>query len=523
MDEFTKEYNTSSYTSSTTSSEKVSEREDKIEINTNSNYNTYSTKQYISFRNLLVDTLKRYGAVTRVDDQDVPLAYELPYGPEGAKVRPLAGPKMFPWSGSAQNSLPLFGMDKFSAGSAMSITITEGEVDAMSVYQIMGSKYPAVSVRGAASAATDCKRAHKYLDSFSKIYLCFDNDEPGRKAAASVGALFNPNKVFIVNLTKHKDANEYLTKGDSKELYNAWYNARVFHPKGIVASFSDIENVLKKADNLAKCEYPFPTLQQLTYGIRTSELVLFTAQEKVGKTEVMRAIEYHLLANTEDPIGIIHLEEQEKRSIQGLLGYHLKTPVHLPDSPVSLEDQISAYKDMVKAEGRLHFYTHFGSEDPNTILQAIRYLVAVCGCKYVFLDHITMLVTGSETDDERKTLDYISTQLAMLTRELDFCLFLVSHVNDDGKTRGSRNISKVADLIIHLDRDIEGATIAARNKTSLLVKGNRYAGATGPAGYLWFDPHSYTIKELEADDLADIPDETKRTTTFDPFVEPEVV
>jgi twinkle protein len=199
-------------------------------------------------------------------------------------------------------------------------------------------------------------------------------------------------------------------------------------------------------------------------------------------------------------MAIIHLEEAEKRSVQGLLSYELGVPVHLPDCSASVDEQLKSYEALTKRDGRLHFYTHFGSDDPDTILDTIRYLVSVCHCKFVFLDHITMLVTGFEGDDERKKLDYISTRLAMLTRELDFTLFLVSHVNDNGQTRGSRNISKIADLIVHLERDNEAESFDTRNTTSLMVKGNRFAGKSGPAGYLQFDPHTYQVSEKSLDD-----------------------
>jgi len=238
----------------------------------------------------------------------------------------------------------------------------------------------------------------------------------------------------------------------------------------------------------------------MTYGIRSKEVVLLLAQEKVGKTEIMRAIEYHLLKTTDDNIGIIHLEEEEKRSVQGLIGYELSVPCHLPDAGVSIEDQLEAYRQLTRRDGRVHYYSHFGSQDPDDVLQIIRYLVTVCHCQYIFLDHITMLVTGYEGDDERKKLDYLSTRLAMMTRELDFTLFMVSHVNDDGKTRGSRNISKVADLIISLDRNIEADTYDERNKTRLTVRGNRYAGLSGPAGALMFDPKTFKLSEMKIDD-----------------------
>jgi twinkle protein len=125
----------------------------------------------------------------------------------------------------------------------------------------------------------------------------------------------------------------------------------------------------------------------------------------------------------------------------------------------------------------------------------VRFLAAVCGCKYIFLDHITMIVTGFESDDERRKLDYVSTKLATMVHDLDFTLFCISHVNDDGQTRGSRNIGKVANLRIDLSRNLTADLEEDRNKTFLTVSKNRYCGKTGPAGVLAFDPDEFLLKE----------------------------
>jgi twinkle protein len=460
------------------------------------------TQQYISWRGVTADTMRFYGAIADVNDEGRPVKLHFPYSDKGGKVRHI-GQKDFYAEGEFKDAPSLFGMGKFNAGQSRSVILTEGELDAMSAFQMLGRRVPAVSVRSGPSARKDCERARDWLNSFDHIYLCFDNDQVGKEAARDVAKLFDINKVKHVELTQFKDANEYLQADKSFEFDQVFKNAKSFKPKGIVSDYSAIADILSKESAKAAATYPFPTLQEMTYGIRHGELVLFTAQEKIGKTEVMRAIEYHLLKTTDDAIGVIHLEEGEKRATQGLVGYELGVPVHLPDAGVSVEDQVAAYKQLTKRDGRLHFYAHFGSDDPNTILDIIRYLVTVCHCKYIFLDHITMLVTGFEDEDERKKLDYISTRLAMMTRELDFTLFLVSHVNDDGKTRGSRNISKVADLIINLDRNIEGATLDERNTTVVTVRGNRFASRSGPAGYLWFDPKTHTISELTVETAAE--------------------
>ena len=453
------------------------------------------TKQYLPYCGISEATMRSYGVLTHVGQDGRPVSIEYPFGDECSILRSYTERKFLTLGDSATSEL--FGKRRFGAASANAVTITEGAKDALSVYEMLGSKYPAVAVRSASSARGDCAKDFDYLNSFDKIYICFDNDEPGRRATREVSELFDVNKVYIVDLTKHKDANDYLSKGDGAEFVRVWWNSKRFQPKGIVSSYAAMEEILKKETQGATATYPYNTLNDITYGIRLGEVNLITAPEGVGKTEFIRSIEYHLLSTTDDNIGIIHLEEPEKRSIQGLVSYELSTPVHLPDAGVSLAEQLAAYKKLTKKDDRLYFYTHFGSDDPDVILDVIRYLAAVNQCKYIFLDHITMIVSGHEGDDERKKLDYISTRLAMLTRELGFTLFLISHVNDDGKTRGSRNISKIADLNIYISRDLEANTKEERNVTHVMVKKNRFGATTGPAGKLWFDDKTFKLSELD--------------------------
>jgi len=454
---------------------------------------TASTYEYLPQRGLTKETMQFYGIRTRVDSSGRPTALGFDYGPLATKVRSL-DKKEFHSVGDMANAT-LFGKDKFSAGSSRSITICEGELDAASVFQILGSKYPAVSVRSGSTGRKDCERERDYLNSFDQIYLCFDNDKVGQDLAKAVAPLFDFNKVYHVQMSLFKDANEYLTNGKAEEFKRLWYNAKRFLPEGILSSYNEFDEIIDSSQNKEGVPYPFKDLQEITYGIRTGEVALFTAMEGIGKTEVIRAIEFHLLKHTDANLGIIHLEEGKDRLLKGLAGYQLRTPVHLPTAQVSNDDVKKAIRDLTQRDERLHVYSHFGSSDPNVILDTIRFLVTSCHCKYVFLDHITMVVSGLSEDDERKTLDYISTRLAMMVEELDFALILVSHVNDEGKTRGSRNISKIADLWIHLNRDKSATSESERNTTYLDCRKNRFGARTGPAGVLYFDFATFVVSD----------------------------
>jgi twinkle protein len=453
------------------------------------------TYQYLPWRGVSKETMQFYNVQTKVDTFGKPVSLGYPYTPENIKVRSLDAKSFF--SVGDMSNAPLFGQDKFSAGSARAVTLVEGELDALSAYQMLGSKYPVVSVRSASSARNDCTRARDWLNSFEKIYLAFDHDEHGEKATREVAALFDFNKVYHVKLSQFKDANDYLQNGKEGDFKAIWYNSRRFLPEGIISSQSEFDDIIDHDDVKEGVPYPFPTLHKLTYGIRTSEATLFTALEGIGKTEILRAIEYHLLRYTDSNVGIIHLEEGKGRSLKGLAGYHLRTPAHLPDTGVSKDQIKTALKDLLKRDDRLHVYSHFGSDDPDVILDTVRFLATACNCKYIFLDHISMVVSGLKTDDERKVLDYISTRLATMVEELDFALIFVSHVNDDGLTRGSRNISKTAHTWIHIDRDNQAPTEEERDTSYLTIRKNRFGSRTGPAGRLYFDPSTFIVEEKD--------------------------
>ena len=450
------------------------------------------TQEYLPWRGLTADTCRFYKCLARIAPDGKPVAIGFPY-PVGVKVRGWEE-KRFHSEGDFKGP-GLFGMDKFNAGQALAVTITEGETDAMSVFQMLGSKYPAVSVRSATSAKTDCAAHRDYLNSFDKIYLCFDNDIHGKKAAKEVASLFDFNKVYDVNLTKHKDANEYLQSGEQQDFKHIWFNAKRFLPEGIVSSFTEMEAILEGHKDKKTYPLPFKQVDEMNEGLRTGEVFLITAMEGVGKTEVVRMIEYHLLQETDVNIGTIHLEESKARQLKALAGLYLEAPVHKKDSGMTTENILDAIKTITRRDERLHMYSHFSSDDPFVILDTIRFLATACNCKFIILDHITLCVSGLAGDDERKTLDMLSTRLAMMVEELDFCLILVSHINDDGKTRGSRNISKIAHTWLQLSRDVENADENVRNVTHLLIKKARFTGETGPAGRLRFDPNKFKLEE----------------------------
>lgn len=454
------------------------------------------TYEYLPDRGIRADTYRFYEIKTKIDQNGKPVARGYKYPNGSYKVRKLQDKEFYVEKNlQGEGLVGLFGRDKFTSGSHDCITITEGEEDAASLYQVLHS--PVVSVQSAATALRDCSVDRAFLNGFKRVYLAFDGDRPGLDAAASVAKLFDNDKVYHVRFDRpdRKDANAYLQHNETDELLTVWKNSKKFVPPNIVYLFEDFEKILAEKPR-AGVPYPFPTLNHMLCGMRKGETVLLTAKEGVGKTQLMHAFEYQLLKETPHEVGIgaIFIEEPKQRHLQEIAGLELGKPVHLPDIAYSEDEVIAALKKAVQKDERLHIYSHFGSDDPEVFLDTIRYLVSARSCDFILLDHISMVVSGRTESDERRALDYLSTKLEMMVKELDFGLLLVSHVNDDGETRGSRYIGKVADIRVDLSRDLLNPDPAIRNQLNLMVSKNRPIGRTGPAGVLQFnsDTHSYS-------------------------------
>lgn len=453
--------------------------------------------EYLAHRGISKSTFEFYDCKTKIDSDGKPVSIGFKYPNDSYKVRVL--PKGFHTLGEI-NKAGLFGRNKFAAGSHKWVIITEGELDALSYYEVV--RCPVVSVRSSSSAKLDTAIDRSWLNSFERIYLAFDADGPGRDAAREVANHFDYNKVFDIRFPggSRKDANDFLRHGEGDELRNLFTNAKKFLPDNIISSLADLKKELLKPVEKG-IPYPFPTLTDMTYGLRPREVVLITAQEGVGKTEVTHTLLHSLLKETNDAVGAIFLEESKSRLLQAVAGIELRKPIHLPDCDCTDAEKESAIDRVVRTDDRLHVYSHFGSDDADSILDTIRFLVSARGCRWVIFDLISLAVSGLGGDREEKALSYLSGRLALSTQELNYGLIMVSHVNDHGQTRGSRMIGKDCHIRIKLERDLEATDDRLRRTTNVTLTKNRPASRTGPAGKLLFDPITYTLTEDYEDDI----------------------
>jgi twinkle protein len=340
------------------------------------------------------------------------------------------------------------------------IVVTEGEIDAMSVSQLQGNKWPVVSVsKGAQGARKVIAENLGWLSKFDEVILMFDDDEPGREAAEECAPLFKAGKCKLARIDGYKDANEALKAGDGNRVLDAMWGAKEYRPDGIV-TVKDVKAKALERIVFSAMEWPWPTLNRYTYGRRFTEMYCLGAGTGMGKTTVFKAWQAWSLQNDKDPMAIFALEEPTHHSARTLAGYIDGVRYHVPGVEY---DEAKFEATLDSFEGRIYFYDHVGGATYETVIEKMRFMRHAFGVRHFFLDNLTALA-ALMGDDERKVIDRMMAELGALMQELDSCLYFISHLTTpEGKSheeggrvkenqlRGSRSIAFWSNFIFALE------------------------------------------------------------------------
>ena len=474
-------------------------------------------------RGISLETAKKYGvkAVKNQSSNQI-MRHLYPYYVAneitGYKVR--EPNKMFSWRGNPQGS-GLFGEQLFKAGGKY-ITIVEGECDAMAAYELLGSKWPVVSIKnGASGAVRDIKNSLEFLESFDNIIINFDNDKQGSEAATKVARLLSPGKAKILTLPPDfKDPNDMLRQGRHRSYVNEWRSAKTYTPSGVL-NISDNLDKLNNREKKDSVPYPWAGLNEKLYGLRQGELVTLTGGTGLGKSSITREIEHWLLAQTRDNVGVIALEEDWRRTVDGVMSIEADARLYIDQERESYNKehykQIESKLFTGENKDRFWVHAHFGATDLDEIFSKIRFMIVGCGCKWVIVDHLHMLVSSATEGDERRTIDSIMTKLRSIVEETGAGMILVSHLrrvegnrgHENGVTvglnhlRGSQSIAQLSDCVIAIERNQQSEDVVESNTTHLRILKSRYTGDVGMATHLIYNRETGRLSEIDMDEEQD--------------------
>ena len=473
-------------------------------------------------RKLTADTCKKFGVKVMVKSGGIAQHIYPYYDKEGhlvaQKVRTVEG-KQFHTLGDFKQAT-LFGQNLFPSKGKY-ITVTEGEIDAMSVFQMQGSKYPVVSIKSGCNSIRDIKEAYEYLNGFDNIILCWDGDEAGKKSVNKIAELLPPKKVRIVKMPEDlKDPSEFLKKGKISEFESLWWRAEEFKPKDIVAMSELWDRLQDFNKSRTYVSTPWTGVNDMLYGFRPSQVCVFAAGTGQGKSLFLKTIIQHLLKTTDGRIGAFFLEEVAEDTAISLMALEAGLNLRKPDIWRSQKpEDLKKWFEESSGGNRLDLFDGFDFDDIELLIDKIRYLSKVRDCKVIILDHITMVAEGSDENTTAK-LNKLMSELKKIAVAEGLIILAACHLRKSANAtktheegghvslddlKSSSSIKQLSDIVIGLERNSQDADKTKANTTVLRVLKNRDFGVKGPASAVVYDTDTTRLTEISLEEFDDDP------------------
>lgn len=382
-----------------------------------------------------------------------------------------------------------------------------------------------------------------------KVFICYDKDKVGQKAAQALAARIGVEKCWKIVLPEFqvvtesgetrlgKDLNEWFTQGGgTAELFEQLKeNALLFDVDGVSSSTDAVQEfydeLMGKGSVEPKYKTQWPSLNKIV-GFDEGDIIDILAEEKVGKTTWgLNLIEHMVDTYGEDGV-IICLEMTKARLARKWISHLARIPDNIPKTPEEAKELFDKFMAAIPAvqeraaerEGELFFcYPHYKTTDD--IYKLIRDIIRRYGVKWIMFDNIHLLADRTLVGEGRtQHLSQISKAFAQIGKDYGVQIIRILQPNriaggrvvSTSNVDGSSQIAKDCDVMMTAHRTKIGEMTADQLDTSCAATqeasfDNRFFVGVGLSRYspggrveLQYDGATSSVDEMNEVQIAKI-------------------
>lgn len=387
----------------------------------------------------------------------------------------------------------LFNRDSCSGDT---LTICEGEYDCMALHQY--GKSNCVSVPSGAGNFDWVENEWEFLETFKKVYICFDNDRAGNIKSPELISKIGAWKCKQVILP-YKDANECLLNGVSKDKIAECFMNAVEFPPAILSSpttfSSDIKEIFHDPNKLNGIHTPWKKLTTILGGWRNEELTIWTGRSGSGKSTMLNQIILHLAGEGINSC-IASLEMPAKSYLRWAIVQY--TGNYHP-SDMAIDDSLKFMSNYI------YIVNTHEEINESTLLEVFEYTSRKYNCKHFIIDSLLRVIL--EDKEEFIAQKMFVSKLVSFCKKFNCHVHLVAHPRkgmkdsdkpDKSDVKGTSSITDLAHNVISVWRPDEECSIGNKTNDVLVqVLKNRELGTLGKIR-MQFNKETKRFNDMEA-------------------------
>ena len=297
------------------------------------------------------------------------------------------------------------------------VCITEGEIDAMSIFQYGHAALSVPFGGGAGDKQQWIEHEYDNLEQFKTIYICMDNDEEGETAAEALVERLGRHRCKIVTLP-HKDANKCLQEGVSREVIDQCFLKATSLDPAELKSAESFREETNEDLNPSGGEEPgkptqFPKLKHLLR-FRKGEVSVWSGVNGHGKSLLIGQTMMHL-AYEGEKICIASLEMKPRKT----LGRIVRQLTNEKKPTTEQNDQCFDW-----FQDKFWIFNVIGEIDPKLLLETFLYAYQRYGVTHFVID--SFMRCGVDEDDLNGQKKFMNMIVAFVN-QYDVHIHLVAH------------------------------------------------------------------------------------------------
>lgn len=328
------------------------------------------------------------------------------------------------------------------------------------------------------------------LDSLGieKVYICYDNDKVGQKAAQTLASKIGIERCYKVVLPQFtyigdkgevqngKDINEWFVHGNgTKELFEQLLiEAKLFDVQGVssaIDALQEVEDLLDaKSSMMPKYLTPWEKLNKYI-GFEEGDIIDIVAPEKIGKTTFgMNLMERMVDVHNEDGV-IICLEMPNIRMARKWVSHVANKPDTMQSGEAGtailegMKQGVKIAREKASNRTGTLYFCYPKIENIDDIYKLIKDCIRRYGVKWIMVDNLQLLCDRTLGSKNRTIhLSQISKTLAAIAKDymVQVIRILQPHRIADGRVittddvDGASQIAKDCDCMMTLHRNKVG-------------------------------------------------------------------